>query len=907
MCAVPASSVDGPVWCLLLDQAGRVCHADPAIAGLSDPARWHGLPLEDLFHPDDREAIRTALRQALDRAEAPASLTGRLHHGAATWQSVTVWLHVLSGASASDRRVLVRLAPEAPAPVEAYDLFFENNPLPMWIYDLETLAFLEVNHAARLQYGYTREEFLRLRLPDIRPEEDVPALMENLAQSRPALEQSGPWRHRLHDGSLIEVDITSHLIEYRGRPAALVVARDVTGQVSLARRLRESEARFRNTFEQAAVGIAHVDLDGRFLRINRRYGEIVGYRVDEMQHLTFQEITHPDDLEADLALVRQLLAGEIPRYSLEKRYIHRQGHPVWVRLTVSLVRTETGAPDYFIAVVEDITARKAAEQALRESESKARAVLDTTADGIITIDEQGIIRSFNRAAERLFGYRAGEVIGRKINLLMPSPYREEHDGYLNRYLTTNQPHIIGRGRDVEGQRKDGSVFPMYLSVSEVRLGEERLFTGIVHDLSERVAVEAELRKRARQQEAVARLGLAAWSLRGNLSALFDRVVHTLVEVLEADLCKVLERMPDREALRLVAGAGWKEGLVGNAMEAAGTGSPAGYALERGEPVLIEDLRAETRFQAPPLLLDHGVVSGISAVIQGEGGPYGVLGVYTRRHRSFGTDDVHFVQAVANLLREAIQRDRYTGLLEQRVRERTAQLEATNRELESFTYSVSHDLRAPLRSMDGFSRVLLERYREALPEEARRYLERIRANATRMGQLIDDLLRFSRLGRQPLERRRVDPASLVRDVWHELRPLAGDRNVVFRVGHLPPCQADPRLLRQVFANLLENALKFTRNREAAHIEVGAGLRDGTPVYYVRDNGAGFDMTYASKLFGVFQRLHRQEEYEGTGVGLAIVQRIVHRHGGHVWAEAAPDQGATFYFTLPDHTARNAHDG
>ena len=228
-----------------------------------------------------------------------------------------------------------------------------------------------------------------------------------------------------------------------------------------------------------------------------------------------------------------------------------------------------------------------------------------------------------------------------------------------------------------------------------------------------------------------------------------------------------------------------------------------------------------------------------------------------------------------------------------------ELTAANKELEAFSYSVSHDLRAPLRAIDGFSQILLEEYSAALPAEAQEYLHDVRANTQCMGQLVDDLLALSRLGRQPLNTERTEPEETVRRCLGELRRNSPGRRVEIVVGQLPACSADPGLLKQVWMNLLSNALKYTSRREAPRIEVGGEQEDSTghSLYFVKDNGIGFDMRYAHKLFGVFQRLHRAEEYEGTGVGLAIVQRIIHRHGGRVWAEAQPDQGATFFFTLP----------
>jgi len=227
----------------------------------------------------------------------------------------------------------------------------------------------------------------------------------------------------------------------------------------------------------------------------------------------------------------------------------------------------------------------------------------------------------------------------------------------------------------------------------------------------------------------------------------------------------------------------------------------------------------------------------------------------------------------------------------------AQLESSNQELESFSYSVSHDLRAPLRVIDGFSLALLEDYGPSLPTEGQNLLARVRQQAQRMAQLIEDLLEFSRLGRKPLDVTSVDLAALVQAVVQELQQANADRTVAVTVAPLPPAMGDRALLRQVLTNLIGNAFKFTRQRPDARVEIGSRDDNGERVYYVSDNGAGFDMQYASKLFGVFQRLHPAADFEGTGVGLALVQRIILRHGGRVWGKGQVNEGATFQFTLP----------
>ncbi|MBP6902636.1 MAG: response regulator [Burkholderiaceae bacterium] len=253
---------------------------------------------------------------------------------------------------------------------------------------------------------------------------------------------------------------------------------------------------------------------------------------------------------------------------------------------------------------------------------------------------------------------------------------------------------------------------------------------------------------------------------------------------------------------------------------------------------------------------------------------------------------HRVQAARE--HEALRR--LNAELEARVARRTKALEAANRELEAFSYSVSHDLRAPLRAIDGLSAMLLRDHLAALDDDGQRLLNMLRDSARRMDRLIIDLLGFARTAREPLQRAPVRPAPLVRNCLDELRDEIERRGIAIAVGELPPCEADANLLRQVFANLLSNAVKYTRRQSAARIEIGATQLDGAPAYFVRDNGAGFDMRHAGKLFGVFQRLHRADEFEGTGVGLAIVARIVDRHGGRIVAEAAPGRGACFTFRL-----------
>ncbi|MGZ3649475.1 MAG: sensor histidine kinase, partial [Syntrophales bacterium] len=235
--------------------------------------------------------------------------------------------------------------------------------------------------------------------------------------------------------------------------------------------------------------------------------------------------------------------------------------------------------------------------------------------------------------------------------------------------------------------------------------------------------------------------------------------------------------------------------------------------------------------------------------------------------------------------------------EEALRSHAARLEAAYKESESFSYSISHDLRAPLRAIDGFSRMLLKKHGDQFDEDSRRKFKVIRSNAQMMGKLIDDILSLSRLGRKQMSIELLDMDAIVREIWQELHADTANRNINLLVNSIPQGYGDRTLIKQVYSNLLGNAVKFTKLRNPALVEVGGNVHEDENVYYVKDNGAGFDMEYYDKLFGIFQRLHKPDEFEGTGVGLATVQRVIGRHGGRVWAEGKVDEGATFYFSLP----------
>ena len=524
---------------------------------------------------------------------------------------------------------------------------------------------------------------------------------------------------------------------------------------------------------------------------------------------------------------------------------------------VKPIRDEEGRIIALRGTAQDITERVGAEQRLRKSEERLAGIIGSAMDGIISVDEQQRIMVFNAAAEKMFGYSAAEILGQSLDKLIPERFRTLHAGHMRNF---EQTYVTSRPMSASGAifglHANGDEFPIESAMSLSEVGEQKLFTAILRDLTERRRAEQTLRQQARLFEQTYD-AIIVWDWNGPIT-FWNHGAERLYGFSQRE---AVGRM-GHELLRTKFADGFEAFL--RILEERGSWE--------GE-------------------LEHTTRDGNSIIVESR------MVLVREAEHVYGLAINRDITARKRAEEEIRQ---LNAGLEQRVNERTAQLQVAVKEIEAFSYTVSHDLRAPLRAMDGYSRILLEDYGEKVDEEGRRSLKVVRSEAKRMGNLVDDLLAFSRLSRQPMVSSAVDMTALAKSVFESLAALERDRELQLTLRPLPAIQGELAMLRQVWVNLLSNAIKFTKGREMAQIEIGAETGAEEQIYFVKDNGAGFDMRFVGKLFGVFQRLHTDQEFPGTGVGLAIVQRVITRHGGRVWAEGKINEGATIYFAIPKET-------
>jgi PAS domain S-box-containing protein len=700
----------------------------------------------------------------------------------------------------------------------------------------------------------------------------------------------GEIKNRAKDGSIYWVDTTIvPFIGTDGKPRQYVAIRaDITERKRAEQALNESlitsEAALKEladqkfALDQHAI-VAVTDVHGTITYVNAKFCTISQYSEDELigkNHRILNSGHHPKEFFQQM--YHAIANGEVWHGEIKNRA--KDGSIYWVDTTIVPFVGADGKPRQYVAIRADITGRKHVE----ERNSRLAAIVDSSDDAIISKTLDGKITAWNRGAEKLFGYSASEVVGLPALMLFPPDRPNEESDILAR---------IRHGESVEHFetvriRKDGAKIDVSVTISPIRDNGGAIIgaSKIARDITEHKLAETALARQAeelsRQSEELlhSRHALEAQTLM--LRSVLDSMAEGLVAVDEHGKFTVWNPAAQR-----IVGLGQANVPPEQWSQHYGVYLPdmvTPFPPEQNP--LARAIRGEAG-TAEMFLRNHALAEGVwievsaSPMKDKDGGLHG--GVVAFR-------DITGKKAAEREIRKLNQN------LEQRVIDRTAQLEAAKNELEAFTYSVSHDLRAPLRHIAGFCGILMEDCAPQLDAEAQHHLARIQDGTRRMGVLVDELLALARIGRQALTYQPTVLNSLVDDVVAVLEPDTKGRQVEWKIAELPKIDCDPTLMRQVFQNLISNALKYSRDRTPAIIEIGHLEENGIPTIFVRDNGAGFSMKYADKLFGVFQRLHRAEEFEGTGVGLATVQRIVQKHGGRAWAEAEVDKGATFYFTL-----------
>lgn len=618
-------------------------------------------------------------------------------------------------------------------------------------------------------------------------------------------------------------------------PRSLFASHDATNG------LNEDSALWSHVIEHSGLGMAVSSAEfDRLVMVNPAYAAMHGQSVHELAGSSMIA-SYAEDVQATLP-EHFRIAQARGNHSFESVHQRIDGSTFPVFVAMTCVKDPQAQVLYCVSNVQDITERRKIEVRLAHENDLLSALMDNLPDAICIKDLEMSYVWINRAAATFMGYESpADAVGKSDFDYFPDAQARRFFEDEQRVIATGEPLV----NNLELKRSAGDAWRSSLtSRVPIRDRADRIvgLVSIARDYTELKEAE-DIRAR-----------LAAIVESAN-----DAIVSTTLDGVVSSWNPGAERVYGYTAAESV-GRPFAPMVLAPGNEAEMTALLDRVA--RGERVTNYET---TRLTKDRQLIDVLLTVAPIASVNGE-----ILGAAT----------------ISNDVTERKQAE--------------AALTAANQELEAFSSSVSHDLRAPLRIVDGFSRILVEDYGELLPDEAKRVLMIVRTGALQMGQLIDDLLAFSRLGRQPLRLRDVNPAIIVNNVIDEMASDFDGRSIEITIDELPSCQADPALLKQVFVNLIGNALKYSRSRCPSIIQIGAlpvgsGAREQT--FFVKDNGVGFNMAYASTLFSVFQRLHRAEDYEGTGVGLALVQRIVHRHGGRVWADALVDHGATFWFTLP----------
>ena len=736
-----------------------------------------------------------------------------------------------------------------------YRALFRDNPTMIVTLDTDW-NMLSVNPLCASQLGYTIDELEGQSVLKLFHEDDRPAVAEQLHRCLQSPDQVHRWQFRKirKDGELLWVEeIAQAVYDLNGALNVLVVCQDVTERKRVEESLLRSEQKFSLAFQSTPTVLVIASLeDGRYMDVNEAFERVMGYRRDEVIGRSSLEL-HIWQNPEDRAMVLRMLAEGKKVRDLEIGFMDKSGTLIVGLYSAEII--EIGAEQCLLSLVNDITARKKAEEELRQSEERFRRLYNDTPSMLHSIDHEGRLVSVSNYWLDTLGYERSEVLGRKSTEFLTAASRSyATEVVLPEFFRT------GSCKDVPYQivKKNGEILDVLLSA----IAEQDSEGEIVRSL----AVMVDVTESKRAEEARRKSEKKFLTVFHAVPALLG--ITTLAEGKFIDVNETCMRILGYQREEIIGRTSLELGIWGSQAER----DMALRALE--EQGTARDIEINLRCKNGKNLV--GLLSAEFIDIDGE----------------------KYILSMINDITERKLAEEEIEILNTNLAARAFELEMANRELEAFSYSVSHDLRKPLTVINGYCQIIQESCGNNLNAQCQDYLQEINDGTLSMNKLIDALLNFSRLAHVEPRRETVDFSAMAHEMAEELKLVEPGRRATLLIADGIMVNGDANLLRVVLDNFLGNAWKYTGMREEAVIEFGTTKVDGKPAYFVRDNGPGFDMADASKLFIPFQRLPGTDEFRGHGIGLATVERIIHRHGGRVWAEGEPGKGATFYFTLLD---------